>query len=87
MEKTIHSQAYSIVLRLLRRQREHANLTQSELASKLDETQSFVSKVERGERRLDVIELRAFCSAMGVTLPAFVASLEEELAKAPAEPS
>lgn len=41
------------------------------------ETQSFVGKCERGERRLDVVELQAFCGALGVSLPDFARQLEE----------
>jgi hypothetical protein len=43
----------------------------------LGETQSFVGKCERGERRLDVVELQAFCGAIGVSLPDFAQRLEE----------
>ena len=82
MEKTIHTQEYAAVLRLLKSQRKRARLNQAELAQRVGETQSFISKVERGERRLDVIELRAFCAALGTTLPAFVKRLEAELAGA-----
>jgi|SRR5688572_15387163 len=46
----------------------------------LGETQSFVSKCERGERRLDLIQLRGFCSAFGIDLKQFVGAFEIELA-------
>ena len=49
------------------------------LAEKLGATQSFISKCERGERRIDALELRAFCLAMGVSLTDFVAELERVL--------
>ena len=39
----------------------------------------FVSKCERGERRIDIIELRAFCLAIGITLNEFCTQLEREL--------
>ena len=81
MEKTIYTQKYESVLRLLREAREKAGLTQVDLAAKVGRTQSFVSKVERGERRLDIIELRTFCQAIGMTLGAFVACLETDWAK------
>ena len=64
-------------LRIYRR--EQAGLTQDDLASRLGETQSFVSKCERGERRMDVVELREFCKAMGITLDRFVKQLEKGL--------
>lgn len=81
MEKSIHSRGYSVLLDLLRGAREAAGLTQVELAQALRRSQSFVSKVERGETRLDVLQLRAICRALGTTLPDFVARLEEQLAR------
>src|SRR5690242_16046972 len=56
MEKTIYSREYAVVLRLLREAREKTGMTQVELAKKLKLTQSFVSKIERGDRRLDVVQ-------------------------------
>ena len=52
-----------------------------QLARKIGETQTFVSKCERGERRVDVIELRAFCQAFGLNLKQFVAALERAIGK------
>ena len=52
-----------------------------ELGKRLGQSQSFISKCERGERRLDVVELRFFCTALGVELQAFLAQLELELAE------
>ena len=46
-------------LKRLRQARKDAGLTQVEVAQRLGKTQSFVTKAERGERRLDVVELRA----------------------------
>lgn len=77
--KTIHSTEYADFLRLLRQFRERQGLTQEQLAEKLGATQSFISKCERGERRIDALELRAFCLAMGVSLTDFVAELERVL--------
>lgn len=79
MEKSIYTREYAALLRLLKQARLDANLTQVQLAEKLGQTQSFVTKCERGERRLDVIQLRTICRALGTTLPAFVARLEEQL--------
>jgi transcriptional regulator with XRE-family HTH domain len=77
--KTIHSTGYAKFLELLRQFRERQGLTQEQLAEKLGATQSFISKCERGERRIDALELRAFCLAMGVSMTAFVAELEQIL--------
>jgi transcriptional regulator with XRE-family HTH domain len=80
MEKSIYTDEYAVLLALLRETRRAASLTQVELARKIDQSQSFVSKAEIGERRLDVIQLRILCQAMGTTLCAFVSKLEERLA-------
>lgn len=76
MEKSLHSPRYRAFLTVLREARLRSGLTQEELARRLGETQTFVSKCERGERRIDVVELRAFCQAFGISLRAFVAALE-----------
>jgi ribosome-binding protein aMBF1 (putative translation factor) len=68
LNKTVHSEEYRAVLRVLQAAREEAGLTQEQLALRLGETQSFVSKVERGERRLDIVELRHIGRALGLTL-------------------
>lgn len=79
MDKTIFTREYRVVLRLLREARRDAGLTQVDLAKKLAITQSLLSKIERGDRRIDVIELRAFCTAVGVGLLEFIRRLEREL--------
>lgn len=76
---SIHDPDYGIMLLLLRRLREDAGLRQVDLAALLGRPQSFVSKVEAGERRLDIIELRTICRHLGTTLPSFVRRLEDEL--------
>ena len=57
---------------LLRQVRLNANLTQSQLAEKIGETQSYVSKYESGEQRLDLIELESVCNAVNISLTDFV---------------
>jgi transcriptional regulator with XRE-family HTH domain len=54
-------------------------MSQLDLADRLGETQSFVSKCERGERRLDVLELRTFCRALELSTEAFLRRLERAL--------
>ncbi len=76
MRKTIFSHNHRAFLVLLREVRKERGLSQAELASRLEVTQSFVSKCERGERRLDVVELRAWCAALGTSLRAFVDRFE-----------
>lgn len=57
---------------LLRQVRLDANLTQSQVADKIGQTQSYVSKYENGEQRLDLIELEAVCIAVDISLIDFV---------------
>ena len=79
MEKSIFSDDYKLFLQLVRSARQRAGLTQEDVAKRLGKTQSFVSKCERGERRLDIVDVREFCRAIGTTLPEFVAEFEEAL--------
>ena len=76
MEKSIHGREYAMLLEMLRSEREERGLTQSEVANRLGATQTFVSKCERGERRLDVIELMAWCKAIGMPFVEFAANLD-----------
>jgi transcriptional regulator with XRE-family HTH domain len=66
------SMSKPILVKLLRRLRTECSLTQSQLAYKIGQTQSYVSKYESGERRLDLIELEKVCNALGVSLKKFV---------------
>jgi transcriptional regulator with XRE-family HTH domain len=79
MEKTIYTREYEIVLQLLKEARESAGITQVQLAKKLKQSQSFVSKIERGDRRIDIVQLRTICGIFGMTLQEFVTRLEKEL--------
>lgn len=72
------SQDYQAIQQLLRELRSSAGLRQQDLAERLSVPQSLVSKVETGERRLDMIETEAFCRAIGVTLQDFVSRLAEK---------
>ena len=81
MQKSTFTHEYLTMRRLLQEYRQLAKLTQAELAQRVDETQSFVSKVERGERRLDLVQLQFFCSALGINLREFVNLFEERSSK------
>lgn len=69
---SIHSADHQRLVALLRQIREEAGLRQVDLAERLDRHQSFVSKYETGERRLDLVELRDICTACGLALSALV---------------
>lgn len=79
--KTIHDTAYQVLLDCLRTARQAADITQVDLAAKLGTDQSYVSKYERGERRLDVIEVRAICRALRIDFCEFITSFDERLEK------
>jgi transcriptional regulator with XRE-family HTH domain len=77
--KSNFSFEYEVFLSKLIEARKSADFTQQDLAKRVGQTQSWVSKVERGERRLDVIELRAICRALSISFAAFVKQLEAAL--------
>ncbi len=79
MGKSIGTSEQTKLIALLRRIRLDAGLRQLDLANRLKRPQSFVSKYESGERRLDLLELRQVCVAVGINLAAFVRQFEDSL--------
>jgi transcriptional regulator with XRE-family HTH domain len=79
MLKTIHRQEYRVLLRLIKARRRRAGLTQAECSAALGHAPSFMSDVERGARRLDVLQLRDLCRVLKTDLPAFVRGFERAL--------
>jgi len=79
MKKRIHIAQRSRLVRLLREIRIEARLTQMDLAVRIERDQTFVSKYESGQRRLDVLEAREICQAIGITLEEFARRLEKVL--------
>lgn len=57
-DKAVHSSEYKKIIELLKKARTDADFNQSEVAKKLKKPQSYISKIEAGERRLDVLELK-----------------------------
>ena len=57
-KSTFHSAAYRRFTRKLQEARSEARLTQRQVAAKLRQQPSFVAKIERGDRRVDFIELQ-----------------------------
>ncbi len=60
MRKTIYSKQHRAIADKLRRARMDAGLNQSDVAKRLRKPQSYVSRCETGDHRLDVIELQTF---------------------------
>jgi transcriptional regulator with XRE-family HTH domain len=79
VKKDIRLSQRKKLLGLLRGIRVDAGLTQSELASRLARDQTFVSKYESGERRLDILELREVCQAIGTDFVMFIRKLDKNL--------
>ena len=78
MPKHIYSSRNKKLQELLKEIRVDAGMSQVELARKLGQHQSFVSKYETGERRLDLIEIGQICEALGITLSGFVKRFEKK---------
>jgi transcriptional regulator with XRE-family HTH domain len=79
MKKTIYTTQQKSLLELLLNLRNAMGVTQAELANQLGVTQAEISKFERGERRLDILQLRAWLQVFGMPLAMFSEALEEEL--------
>ena len=79
VKKNIRLDQQKKLIVLLRGIRIDAGLTQSELASRLSRDQTFVSKYESGERRLDILELREVCQAIGTDFVTFIRRLDKDL--------
>lgn len=76
MAKSIYSEEYREFRELLKRLRVEAGIRQVDLAAQLGVPQSFISKYESGERRLDVIETARIAEAIGSSLLQVVRLLE-----------
>lgn len=79
MKKKVYIAQRGRLVSLLREVRIEAGLTQVGLAERIERDQTFVSKYESGQRRLDMLELREICQVAGVTLEEFVKRLEKAL--------
>lgn len=77
MSRSSHTQlafAFRSELRLVRLER---GMTQANLAESLGVPQSYVSKLESGERRIDFIETLEICGALGITVSELVTRMEK----------
>jgi len=62
MSKSVYSKDYKEIIERFKTARIEAGLSQQEVADKLDKPQSYISKIESGERRLDVAEMKKFAT-------------------------
>ncbi|MCV2882162.1 helix-turn-helix domain-containing protein [Actibacterium sp. XHP0104] len=78
MEKTLTSKAHAKLVRMLIDKREAAGITQTELASKLGEYQSFVARLESGQRRIDVVEFIELVRVLNFDAAGFIEELMQD---------
>ena len=72
MAKSIYTNEYKNVVKQLRKARSETNFTQVDIAQKLKKPQSYISKIERGERRVDVAELSILAKIYKKSLDYFI---------------
>jgi len=74
MEKTIFSEGHKFLVAKLIQAREERGLKQADVAKLLGRTQSYVSKIEAGQRRIDIIQLKEFAKIYKKNLNFFIKS-------------
>ncbi len=79
MAKSIHRKEYAALIEAVRDARVAAGLTQTQVSQKLGRSQSFISDVETGKRRVDVVELRDIARLTGLSLGTLIADFEKRL--------
>ncbi len=82
MSSTLHSAEYQHFRAMLTQARQASGLTQTQVAEQLGKPQSYVSKYENGERRLDVPEFIQLADVLGIDVAAFVDEFRAALAPA-----
>ena len=81
MRNSLHSKDYKVLTGFLIDARKRADLTQQEVADRLGRTQSFVAKVESGERRIDVVEFLQICRIMRADSLDIIRRLKSSMAR------
>ncbi len=81
MPNPIHDPAYALFREMLTNARLTSGMLQSTIAEKLGKNQSFISKYERGERRLDLPEFLDIAEALEIDVIDFIKRYKDELRK------
>ena len=68
----LYQERYAFLLRRLREAREASGLTQGQVAASIGRPQSYIAKIELGERRVDVIELCEIANLYGLSVSYFI---------------
>lgn len=79
MEKSLFTKEYKYFIQVFVDFRAKAGLLQTELAKKLNVPQSYISKIETGQRRVDIIELRKICPYLKTNLVEFAKAFERKI--------
>lgn len=79
MSRSIYSEPHKVLVGCLIQARHDAGLRQEDLADRLGKPQSFVSKVERGERRLDLVEFLIMARSVGADPKAILDAVSDVL--------
>jgi len=82
MPKSVFTKRYKAFQHELEKARLEAGLSQEQLAKRVGWDQTYVSKIERGVRRVDVVELIAICEAIRINPAEFVRRLYQKFGKA-----
>lgn len=80
MSNALHRHQYDVFRQMVIEARLRAGLTQVEVAARLSRHQSFVSKYERGERRLDFSEFMEIANVLGISATSFIRAYRKRLA-------
>lgn len=72
MKKSIYSNDYKFLIKQLKKARIEAGFNQKEVANKLNRTQSYISKIESGQLRVDVIQLKELAELYKKSLDCFL---------------
>lgn len=72
MNKAIYTKDHKYLIEQLKKARLEVGMDQKEVAKLLDKTQSYVSKIESGQRRIDIVQLKAFAKVYKKELDFFV---------------
>jgi len=72
MKKAIYTKDHKSIIKRLREARVSMGLEQKKVAEKLNKTQSYISKIECGQRRVDIVQLKKFAKIYKKSLDFFI---------------